>query len=326
VQNEQELNAAMGALGIDPSQPISPQQLQALGQYAFQQYGNTPGATALSAQVPAYAQEYGQLAANPTQFSSSGTPNGLNVNQGLANLGIGQMSAPIGAPTIGQAPTIMGPQAAASQINFAPQGFDQYQQSVYGQQYAPTEQEIQRTGAIADQQLNSDLASRGLASSGAGVGQVQQQRQQRQVQLNNASIQASNNASVQRFGAQFGQAQQNAQLQQQTALANAGFDQQAQTQNAQNILTGNIQNATAYLQAAGLTTQQAQNERADFLQTMGLQESDLQRLDSQQLASLGMVLNNWLQQTAVVSNAGAVSRGQSGAGGESVGQSASGGA
>lgn len=302
-----QLNQALQSMGLQPGQSLSLGQLQELQNRIGYQGNSTRSGLQLTGELSALGNL--QQPTNAAPFTASGSPSTFDASQGLANLGIGQLPQNAQAPTIGQAPSIYAPQAGAAQMNIAPQGFQQYQNQIYQQQFDPTQQQIQRSGAIADRQLNSDLAARGLSASAAGQGQMQQARQERQNQLNNASVQAANNASVQAFGAQYGQAQQNAQLQQQTALQNANLDQQAQTQNASNVLTGNIQNATAYLQTLGLNNQQAQSARTNFLQAAGLNETDLARMDSVQQQTLGMFLNEWLQQGALVSGAGQVNQG-----------------
>ena len=320
----QELNKGMAALGIAPNSNLTIPQIQQIAAWEQQTNPGSPYSNYLSRNLPGLLQQYGNLQnpANQTGFTSSGSNSSLNAMQGLQNLGIGQAVTPNEAPTIGSAPTVTSPQAAAAQMNIAPQGFQQYENQIYQQQFAPIQQQQTIQNAIQNQQLNSDLASRGLASSAAGQGQMQLQKQQQTIQLNNASVQAANNASVQAFGAQYGQAQQNAQLQQQTALQNAGLDQQAQVTNATNILTGNIQNATAYLQTIGLNTTQASNAASEFLSTLGLNEQDLSRMDSVQQQNVGLLLNNWLQQASLASGAGVTSRSTGGAQSTSLGQSA----
>lgn len=106
----------------------------------------------------------------------------------------------------------------------------------------------------------------------------------------------------------------NARMLQEARLANAGFSLQAQVENAKNILTTNItnldaamqaavanqnadmqaqiQNLQAYTQTLGISLQAMLGVRDDLLQTLGLAQEDLARLDNAHLTALSLVLTD----------------------------------
>jgi hypothetical protein len=222
-------------------------------------------------------------------------------------------------------PAIRRRWAKSSLSNIAPGGFQKYEDALFNSQYNPVAREINRQGDTQDRQLQAQLAQSGLASSGTGIGQIQQQGRERSAQLEGIASDAANRASVQRFGAEQAQAQFNAQQQQSANLANAGFNLQAQQQNADNILRGDVARSQNYLATIGLNAERAQQERASFLAMMGVAEQDLQRMDKFQQDTLGLLLNNWLQQAATIGSIGRESEGRgsgstnSGGGGVAIG-------
>lgn len=206
-------------------------------------------------------------------------------------------------------PQITAPTAQAQEMNIAPQGFQNYENALFQSAYAPQARELARQGGIADQQLQAELAQSGLASSASGQGQLQQQRADREQQRQQLATEAAYNATAQRFGQEFAQQQFNAQQRQQVALENAGFNLDAQKTNAANVLSGNIAQSENYLKTMGLNEDAAHAMRADFMEMLGITQKELERLDSAQRDNLGLLLNNWLQQGALLGNLGQRSTG-----------------
>ncbi len=240
----------------------------------------------------------------PTSLFADTTPNvgrAATTSTGAPGAGLGlpttSTGGPFRSPTqtvsdlgFGTRPNYAGPGAVTTPMVRAPDT-----STLFEAQFRPVEREITRQGAIADRQTQAELADAGLASSGAGFGTLGRQQRERSQQIQAAATDAATQA----------------------ALQSAGFNFQAQQVNASNVLQGNLANAQNYLQTLGLNEQSAQAARASFLQLMGLQEADLQRLDATQQSNLTTVLNNWLQQFSAVTNAGQYSAGA--AHGSSVG-------
>lgn len=283
--------------------------------------------------VPGRTGPYGEWIRNalPTQLGPAGGSQaapGVGVLPGqpdIAQLGIpARIQALFGAQNDTQydpysgwrtVPSITAPTAAAQQMNVAPGGFDRYENALYRSLYDPQQRSLNEQGAIADRQLMAQLAQSGLSSSGTGIGQVQQARLDRARDLQNRASDAAFQATTQRFGAEFAQQQFNAKQRQETALANAGFDLRAQEQNAANVLAGDIAKADNYVKTLGLNTDRASRLRQDFLQLMGITQEELKRVDARQMEVLGMFLNSWLQQGALLGNLGQQSSGTSKSGG-----------
>lgn len=249
---------------------------------------------------------YGTPAPSPNLPQPTGAPVDTGMGafnlQGLANVGIGQ------APGVYTPPTINVPTAQAATGSLSDGDWNAYRSGLYEQQYRPVADETARLGAQQDRVLQSQLAGAGLASSGAGIGQVQRQQQNREAQLQNLSGQAATNAAVQTTG-----------LQAQELQANLAREQQVNLANAANVLAGNTANAANYLSTMGLNEQTAQQARASFLQYLGIQETDLARLDQQALQSISGALDAWLKQYAILAGAGNVSTSEGKSGGGQAG-------
>ncbi len=255
---------------------------------------------------------------NIDQYLPSATPLFQSDGSGYDNaaalgLGFGRAPTAVAAPASISAatPTITAPTAQAAQSNVSNGDYDKYQQSIYQSIEAPQAQELQRQQDLATRQLADQEGNSGLGASAAGVGMQQKQLRdfgQRQSQV---SADAAAQAATQRYGAQFQEAQQNAERQQATNLANAGYSLQAQQQNAANVLAGKSADADNYLKTIGLNQQAAAEARQSFLQLEGLKESDIQRLSGQQLNALQLRLNNYLQTFGAVINAGETSSSKS---------------
>lgn len=286
------------AQGIDLSQGLTLDQVRGLS-------GNRPENNPfVQAQLPGLLQ--GFVPQPDRNFAPTG---GYDVSQ----LGIPQRLSQIFGPgadfnaqvqNIRNAPTIGAPVVGQSLMNVAPQGFDAYQNALYKGAYEPTARSVNQQGQLAQRQLEAELAGAGLASSGAGVGQLAQQQRQRNEQLMASSQQAAYQATQQRYGAEFAQQQFNAGQEQARKLANAGFDLDTQKTNAANVLAGDAAKADNYLKTMGLNQQAAQAMRQDFLNMVGITQKELERLDQSQMDKLGLVLNNWLQQGALLGNLG----------------------
>lgn len=186
------------------------------------------------------------------------------INPSVGQMGAGSFSPAAGAaaqgfsaqgyvPTAGQAgyaPQINAPTVEAAQMNIAPEGFEEYQRALYESQFRPVERDLSIEQQQQDRQLQERLAATGLSSSPAGLSILSEQNEAFGRQLLGAMQDAANNASVQRFGAEFNQAQNNAGWLQEARLANANFDLAAQTSNAANILQANLTNAQLSTQAS----------------------------------------------------------------------------
>lgn len=269
-----------------------------------------------------------QIAATPSGLTPSqprGDPNAAigGTDTALQKLGFGEAANVYAAPgsALSGVNQIAAPTAEAAQVATQGQDWEQFGKTLFESQYRPQEREILRQGEIADKRLQGELAAAGLATSGTGVGQLQKQRTEQQVTLQNVAKEAANTASVQQFGMKYAQDLQNAEFQQQTALANAGFDIEAQKTSSGNVLQGNMADAEAYLKTIGLNETTAAQGRADFLNLLGIQEQDLQRMDTQEHESLRLALNFYLQSLGAMGSIGEYSygRGESSAKSTSVG-------
>lgn len=301
--------------GLQPDSRITMEQLQQLGAQS------APGFPLHQQELATYLQNLQGLQSPANRFQASGSPVGVDVLGGVQRLGFGQMPNQAQVPTIGNdLERIYGPQAMAAQTS--PIDYQGLQNSMFESQYRPVERELNRQGDLADRRLQDQLAAAGISSSGAGIGQRQTARREVAQQVQNAATDAANRASQQRFGLQYQEAQDNANRRQQTALANAGFDLQAQQANASQLLQGDIARSDAYLRTIGLNNDMANQARSQFLNLLGVQQQDLQRMDQFQIQTLGMILNNWLQEGALAQSAGQISSGTSTSRGASIGQSA----
>lgn len=249
------------------------------------------------------------------RFQTSTPELGIDFLGGVDRLGFGQAPNRYDPATIRELPQINAPTVQAAQANLAPEGFDRFEQALFRSQFNPVRDELERQGSIQDRQLQAELAQRGLGGSGTTQNALTMQRRDRSQQLTQAASEAADRATTQRYGMEFTQAQQNAERQQQANLAQAGYDFNAQVTNAQNILAGDTARADNYLKTMGLNEETAKAGRQDFLALAGLTEQDLQRMDNQKLQGLGVILNTYLQQAALLGNLGQVSTGKGEAGG-----------
>ena len=307
LQNNNVTNAAsLKALGLDPSN------------FTLAEYE----ASGLAARDPNTYSRLAAAAGGRTQLAENFTQP-LGVDAPAAGPGVGGQSAldavsrlrfgalpAAAAPPSVTAPSVVAPNAAAASGTVAPAGYDALQQSLFEQSYAPVAREIQRQGSVADRQLAAQEAASGLATSGAGIGQILRQRETRAAQLQSAATDASNAAVAQRYALQYQEAQANAERQQQANLANAGLGLDAQKTNAANVLAGRSADADNYLKAIGLDQQGAAEARSSFLQLMGLQEADLARVDQASRQNLELMINTYLQNFAAAANAGQFSIGE----------------
>lgn len=292
--------------GIDASQGLTPEQLASLPGGGSFIHGILPGLAGPSSVS-------GNASATSRYMPTGGGADlsALQIPQTLQRMfGIGAQQQ-FDPATIRDAPTIDAPTAAAGLMDVAPRGFDQYEQSVYRSLNDPVQRQLAQQGALADRQQQAELAQAGLASSGAGLGQLQTARRQRSEQSMAAAQQAAQQASTSRFDREYGQEMFNAQQRQQASLANAGFSLDAQKQNAANLLLGDSTRADNYLKTMGLNVDAANALRGDFLKTMGLAEQDLQRMDQSARDNLGLWLNQWLQTGALLGNLGQKSKANS---------------
>lgn len=258
---------------------------------------------------------------------------GLFNRTGLTNLGIGEKpttytpppSVLTGVNPI-NAPTVTGVNASLSPTNY-----EDLQRSLFQANYDPAAAEINRQGAISDRSLNATLANAGLASSGAGLGQIQRQQQERGQQLGTLATTAASNAAVQRYGLQSSEQQANAGRAQEANLKSAGWSQDAQVQNAQNVLSGNKENAANYLTTLGLDQKSTTEARDAFLREQGIMEADLARLDQSAYNNIALAFNEYLKQYGILAELATEkkkgsSKGREGHGGIAVGYSGGGGA
>lgn len=275
--------------------------------------GRSPRADFIRSSLPAMLEQFTQ--APQQRFAASAGPDlsALQIPQSIQRLFGAQAQQSFNPYTIREVPGITAPTAQAAQMNVG--DLDRYERALFESQYRPQAREIEQQGGIADRRLQAELAQAGLASSGSGIGQVQQQRADRMRDLQARAADAAQQATTQRFGAEFAQQQFNAQQQQQTALANAGFDLEAQKTNAANLLAGDTARADNYLKTMGLNVEAASAMRDDFLQLLGITQEEMKRLDASQMEKLGVVLNNWLQQGALLGNLGQRGRQTSSSGG-----------
>ena len=210
--------------------------------------------------------------------TTTGPPPGGGLNAALP----GGVAGSVQALGFGAAPPVNAAPATpttstinAPEVTLPGGSLDAYRNALFEAQFRPVATEIARQGAIQDRQTQAQLAQAGLATSGAGFGTLQRQQADRNVQVQNAATQAANDAATQAFQADLS-----------TRLQNAGFSLQAQQANAANVLQGNLAGATNYLTTIGLNQQAADQARSSFLQLMGLQESDLQRMDTAQRSNV----------------------------------------
>lgn len=200
-------------------------------------------------------------------------------------------------------------QARAATIPTTEQEFRNQSQRLYEAEFSPIQRELLRQQDIGERDLKARLANAGLSTSGTGIAQQTELARDFGQRLEAASTDAANRASSQAFGMQQEQRLQNAANQQQTALANAGFSQQVQLQNAANLLTRQGQVDQNYLAAMGLSIDQANQVRDDFLALLGLEAADFERVDAGTRANIEMMFNSYLNLFTTIGNIGRYSTG-----------------
>jgi hypothetical protein len=293
---------------------------------------------------------WGNFAPNPYVPASGGAlPGGATAThplfgtgeheQTLINLGFGQTPIPFATPiidtsgvTVENPPLVTAPTATAAQGGFT--DFQKLQDALYRSEFDPIQRELTRQADLEDSRLNAQLAQAGLADSGTGLAQRGRQREEYNRQIAQAASDAAQRATAQRYGMEYTQSMENAKLRQQTSLANAGFNMDAQLNNARNLLTANltraqlgheaaIAQAEMQLRTMGLNLQQEQIARQQFLQLLNLQETDLARMDAFELDNLSLFYNTYLRQLAIVGELGGASFGKGDSASSSLGGSVS---
>lgn len=201
-----------------------------------------PGAVAQASYTPA----------SLSQTASGGTSTASQAHASLA-----------GAP-----PTITAPHINAEQAGF--KDFDALQKAIYESVYNPQKQQLDyQKGKDVEQNLARE-AQMGIATSGAGLASEQRINADYEQNYLNAARNSADQAMTERYGLEYQQSLDNAQLRQQANLANANMDLTSQVENAKNILTVNLANAQMQTDVsktnAGLATQSsianAQNQTA----------------------------------------------------------------
>jgi hypothetical protein len=179
-----------------------------------------------------------------------------------ANAVAGQVSAP---------PTIRAPQAQASLADLGDAGA--MQKALFESTYRPIERQLENQLQTQNKAASASLANRGLAGSGVEQAVLGDIRDENSRQRANAMYDASNQATVQRFGYEFQAKLFNAQQQQAVNLANAGYDLQTQISNAQNVLQAHMSSAQLQTQASIANAQnqtQANIAQADLAGRIGM--------------------------------------------------------
>jgi hypothetical protein len=204
----------------------------------------------------------------------------------IANLGFGQTPQTYTQREVGAAPEVTARGVADI---FTPGGRQRLSNEMFEAQYLPVERRLNLEQQQADKALNAQLAQAGLASSGAGIGQRAQQGLEYTRERAAAAKEAAANAAAQS---------------QQMRLEASGIDVTAQTAAADNVLKGNMANATNYLEAIKLSTDEAAKARQQFLDLLGLQEDDLKRMDQAQLSAITTLLEPFLAEWGILGQLG----------------------
>jgi hypothetical protein len=199
-------------------------------------------------------------------------------------------------------PTVTAPTVPAASIDIPRGSYAGLERSMYESQFRPVERELTRQRGIADTQLNAALAAAGLSESGTGIGQRAAQAGEFDRRSSAAAEDAANRAATARYQAEIGIATRNAELQQQTNLLRANLDVQAQTQNAANVLKGNVAAAEVYMQALGLNAQLVSQYRSNFLQMFTAEEQSTLARDRMALEASAQAFNQYLQLESLALN------------------------
>lgn len=355
-----------------PAVPLPPQQGTPQGGLL----GNstiTPGINAIAGSVQPLPQ------INPANVPQITPPSPFNIptiSAPAPTAGVPQGFTPTaGQVNPSQIPSINAPQIQASQAGF--NDFNALQQAIYESTYGPISQEIAHQQELQNQALASQLARQGLSSSGVATGATIKLNNEFTRQFVDQSRNAANQAAAQRYGLEYAQSLDNAKLQQEANLANAGFSLQSQIATSSNVMQALLQNAQLgtqasiagannlsqasglgaqlgtqasiagsqqaldasqgnaqlststqlalrtleqqgqlanvdnYFKALGLNLQSGVAGMQQFLDLLGLQEQDLQRLDQYDLQTLSIFATLYLGDLATIGNVGQTSQGRS---------------
>lgn len=181
----------------------------------------------------------------------SGQGNQMQVNPVAVNpIGVPSIGAPPQAQAgqVGAPPAIQAPVAQSAQIDLGDAG--QFQKALYESIYRPVDRELSNQLVTQNREAQARLSNAGLIGSGVEQAVLGQIRDENSRQKAAAMYDASNQATIQRFGYEFQTKVFNAQQEQTVRLANANFNLQAQITTSQNILQAGIANAQFQTQAS----------------------------------------------------------------------------
>lgn len=188
------------------------------------------------------------------------------------------------------------------------------------------------TNILTARSITAQLATQASVANAANQTQASIAGAQNQTQANIASMQTA--ADIAKANAMLGTQASIAGAQNLTSAGIAGAQNQTQASIAGANLFGqlagqqaalgtqagiaganiasaeNIAGAQAYLTAMGLNVQQEQQARQSYLQLLGIQETDLARMDTFTLQNTGMLYDTYLKQLAILTQAGQVSFGK----------------
>lgn len=195
--------------------------------------------------------------------------------------------------------SVTAPRATAATVALPSGTGDRLRDALFAAQFNPVRDALAYQGQVQDKALAGQLAQAGLADSGAGVGQRAMLADEMGRRTEAAARDISASATAMGLQADLTIASQNASMQQQVNLANAGFNMAAQQFNAQQLLQGNTAAAQGYLAALGLNASQANAFRDSFLKYLGFEQSnDLGKSQLAQSAATAL-MNYQLQQRAL---------------------------
>lgn len=190
---------------------------------------------------------------------------------------------------------IQAPRVDAAQVDLGDAGA--FQKALYESIYRPVDRELTEQLAIQNREAQARLTNAGLGGSGVEQAVLGQIRDQNSRQRAAAMFDASNQATVQRFGYEFQTKLFNAQQEQQARLANANFDIQAQISTAQNLLQAGIANAQLQTQASIANAQNATQTNIAQAQLAGqINVQNAQLSFNSQLANNQLGLQQSMQQ------------------------------
>lgn len=218
-------------------------------------------------------------------------------------LGFGRAPEKVQAPAPITTNTVAAPTAQAARVAMPAGSRQGMERSIFASSFNPQAREFDRQAALQRRQLQGNVAGAGLGGSAAGIGLMQQQARDQSEQRAGLAADAGNRAAAASYQFEQQATLADAERQQATNLANAGFDAQAQQINAANALQGNLATAENYLKTVGLNMQQAQQARDSFLNMLGLRNEDMARVSDEQRRNLGLVFDSWLKTFGAVSGA-----------------------